>query len=142
MVARAADAIVSGAVLDMRLQPYEAHIPYLLQFKLDMNLYGMAHMALRVVEFRKAPPAAGQGSQSQQSAWEHQATAVLPMAPSSKRSSVTGSQVRCYGHLSAAKRAKRLQDAVKALNAHSLRRRDHACSPQQPGPLWTRKRGP
>lgn len=56
MVAKAANAIVSGAILSLRLQPYEAHIPFLLQFKLDMNLYGMAHMVLRTVEFRKVPP--------------------------------------------------------------------------------------
>lgn len=58
MVAKAANAVVSGAVLGLRLQPYEAHIPFLLQFKLDMNLYGMAHMVLRTVEFRKLPSSA------------------------------------------------------------------------------------
>ena len=56
MVAKAANAVVSGAILGLRLQPYEAHIPFLLQFKLDMNLYGMAHMVLRTAEFRKVPP--------------------------------------------------------------------------------------
>lgn len=55
MVAKAAIAVVSGAILGLRLQPYEAHIPFLLQFKLDMNLYGMAHMVLRTAEFRKVP---------------------------------------------------------------------------------------
>jgi hypothetical protein len=59
MVAKAANAIVSGMVLGLRLQPYEAHLPFLLQFKLDMNLYGMAHMVMRTVEFRKVPESSG-----------------------------------------------------------------------------------
>lgn len=47
---------MSGAVLGLKLQPYEAHIPYLLQFKIDMNVYGMGHLVCRAVQFRKDPP--------------------------------------------------------------------------------------
>lgn len=71
-VAKAADALVSGAVMGLKLQPFEAHIPYLLQFKIDMNLYGMSHLLCRAVFFRRdppqdAPPAAPHG-------WRHRVT--------------------------------------------------------------------
>jgi hypothetical protein len=55
-VSKAADAIVSGVVMGLKLQPYEAHIPYLLQFKIDMNIYGMGHLVCRAVHFRRDPP--------------------------------------------------------------------------------------
>jgi hypothetical protein len=42
--------------MGLKLQPYEAHIPYLLQFKIDMNIYGMGHLVCRAVHFRRDPP--------------------------------------------------------------------------------------
>ena len=56
LVPKAAEAILSGAVLGLKLQPYEAHLPFLLQFKIDMNLYGMSHIRCRAVQFRRDPP--------------------------------------------------------------------------------------
>ncbi|KAJ3341524.1 DNA polymerase zeta [Gonapodya sp. JEL0774] len=49
---RAADLLSSGAVLGRPFQPHEAHIPYLLQFLLDHNLFGMDFIHLRNVRFR------------------------------------------------------------------------------------------
>ena len=46
-VKRAARLVENGAVLGMKFQPHESHIPYLLQFKIDHNLYGMDWLKLR-----------------------------------------------------------------------------------------------
>ncbi|KAM0893040.1 hypothetical protein ACQ4PT_025368 [Festuca glaucescens] len=43
-----------GAVLDRVFQPYESHIPYLLHFLVDYNLYGMGHV--HVTDFKFRPP--------------------------------------------------------------------------------------
>lgn len=40
-------------------QPYESHLPYLLQLKIDFNLAGMAWLRLSAGRFRRAR--AGQG---------------------------------------------------------------------------------
>jgi hypothetical protein len=72
MVAKAADAIVSGAVMGLKLQPFEAHIPYLLQFKIDMNLYGMSHVLCSSVQFRREPP--GHASAGAPPGWAHTMT--------------------------------------------------------------------
>lgn len=71
--------------MGLRLQPFEAHIPYLLQFKIDMNLYGMSHLLCRAVQFRgelplqlrtQAPPG-----------WRHE----LTQAPAHKAAHAAGS---------------------------------------------------
>jgi DNA polymerase zeta len=49
--------VQSGAVLGRKFQPHESHVPYLLQMKVDFNLYGMGFMRLAKVLFRWA----GQG---------------------------------------------------------------------------------
>ncbi|KXS22182.1 hypothetical protein M427DRAFT_106570, partial [Gonapodya prolifera JEL478] len=49
---RAADLLASGAIMGRPLQPHESHIPYLLQFLLDHNLFGMDFIHLRNVLFR------------------------------------------------------------------------------------------
>jgi DNA polymerase zeta len=36
-------------------QPHEAHVPYILQFMIDYNLYGMSHVNLKNVKFRRDP---------------------------------------------------------------------------------------
>jgi hypothetical protein len=73
-VSKAADAIVSGAVMGLKLQPYEAHIPYLLQFKIDMNVYGMGHLVCRAVHFRRDPPPSTPPQVSP--GWNHEKTPV------------------------------------------------------------------
>ncbi|KAI9186318.1 hypothetical protein LWI28_016151 [Acer negundo] len=45
-----------GAVLDKSLQPHESHIPFILQFMVDYNLYGMGHLHLLKVKFRHPVP--------------------------------------------------------------------------------------
>lgn len=42
----------NGVVLNQTLQPYEAHIPYILQFMIDYNLYGMNLINLISVKYR------------------------------------------------------------------------------------------
>ncbi|KAL9233295.1 hypothetical protein vseg_008315 [Gypsophila vaccaria] len=55
-VSRAASLLLDGAVFERSVQPYEAHIPFLLQFLVDYNLYGMSHMHLVKMKFRHPVP--------------------------------------------------------------------------------------
>ncbi|GFP93756.1 DNA polymerase zeta catalytic subunit [Phtheirospermum japonicum] len=55
-VSRAADILLTGAILDKILQPYESHIPFLLQFLIDNHLYGMGHLHVSKVRFRSPVP--------------------------------------------------------------------------------------
>ncbi|KAF7817900.1 DNA polymerase zeta catalytic subunit isoform X1 [Senna tora] len=47
---------LAGAVFDKSLQPYESHIPFILQFLVDYNLYGMGHLHLSKMKFRLPIP--------------------------------------------------------------------------------------
>ncbi|KAJ1380912.1 Ribonuclease H-like superfamily [Sesbania bispinosa] len=49
-------ALKAGAVLDKGLQPHESHIPFILQFLVDYNLYGMGHLHLSKMRFRHPIP--------------------------------------------------------------------------------------
>jgi hypothetical protein len=84
-VAKAADALVSGAVMGLKLQPFEAHIPYLLQFKIDMNLYGMSHLLCRVVSFRRDPPQ--QARTRAAPGWQHEVTRATRLLASGEQPS-------------------------------------------------------
>lgn len=55
-VRRAANLLQSGAIMNKNFHPYESHVPYILQFMIDYNLYGMSfvHIPLDVVKFRQA----------------------------------------------------------------------------------------
>ncbi|KAL3516081.1 hypothetical protein ACH5RR_022983 [Cinchona calisaya] len=55
-VSRAATVLLGGAVLDRIVQPHESHIPYLLQFLIDYNLYGMGHLHVSKIKFRHPVP--------------------------------------------------------------------------------------
>ncbi|XP_021772931.1 DNA polymerase zeta catalytic subunit-like [Chenopodium quinoa] len=55
-VSRAANLLLSGVVFEKCLQPYESHIPFLLQFLVDYNLYGMGHMHVSKMKFRHPVP--------------------------------------------------------------------------------------
>ncbi|KAL1216430.1 DNA polymerase zeta catalytic subunit [Cardamine amara subsp. amara] len=55
-VARAAGVLLAGAVLGKSLQPYESHIPFILQFLVDYNLYGMGHVHISKMKFRSPVP--------------------------------------------------------------------------------------
>lgn len=55
-VSRAANLLLAGAVLNKSLQPHESHIPFILQFLVDYNLYGMGHLHLSKMRFRHPMP--------------------------------------------------------------------------------------
>ncbi|KAG2695557.1 hypothetical protein I3760_07G018400 [Carya illinoinensis] len=55
-VSRAAKLLLNSAVLDRSLQPYESHIPFILQFLVDYNLYGMGLIHLSKMKFRHPVP--------------------------------------------------------------------------------------
>lgn len=54
-VRRAANLLQSGAILSKNFSPHESHVPYILQFMIDYNLYGMSyvHVPLEVLKFRR-----------------------------------------------------------------------------------------
>ncbi|GAB2277490.1 hypothetical protein Dimus_012197 [Dionaea muscipula] len=56
-VARAASLLLGGAIFEKSLQPHESHIPFLLQFLVDYNLYGMGLLHLINMKFRQPVPA-------------------------------------------------------------------------------------
>uniref|UniRef100_J3MNX6 DNA polymerase zeta catalytic subunit n=1 Tax=Oryza brachyantha TaxID=4533 RepID=J3MNX6_ORYBR len=49
-------ALQDGAVLNRVFQPYESHIPYLLHFLIDYNLYGMGYVHVTDFKFRTPLP--------------------------------------------------------------------------------------
>ncbi|ODQ50587.1 hypothetical protein SAICODRAFT_61405 [Saitoella complicata NRRL Y-17804] len=53
---RLTELLARGMIMKRVLQPYEAHIPYLLQFMIDYNLYGCGFMKLKAVGFRQPLP--------------------------------------------------------------------------------------
>ncbi|XP_078050436.1 DNA polymerase zeta catalytic subunit [Augochlora pura] len=53
VIKRAADLLQNGAILNQNLQPHEAHIPFILQFMIDYNLYGMSLINLKDVKYRQ-----------------------------------------------------------------------------------------
>ncbi|XP_057871729.2 DNA polymerase zeta catalytic subunit isoform X2 [Cryptomeria japonica] len=53
---RVAALLLGGGILNHVFQPHESHIPYLLQFLIDHNLYGMGHIHLSKVKFRYPLP--------------------------------------------------------------------------------------
>ncbi|XP_076642989.1 DNA polymerase zeta catalytic subunit [Halictus rubicundus] len=53
MVKRAADLLQNGTILNQSLQPHEAHIPFVLQFMIDYNLYGMSLINLKNIKYRQ-----------------------------------------------------------------------------------------
>ena len=57
-VARAAKLLQGGGVAGKSLQPYEAHVPFLLQLKIDLNLAGMGWLHLSQVphQVQHRPP--------------------------------------------------------------------------------------
>ncbi|KAM7346127.1 DNA polymerase zeta catalytic subunit [Cochliomyia hominivorax] len=55
-VRRAANLLQNGAILNKNFHPHESHVPYILQFMIDYNLYGMSflHVPLEIVKFRRS----------------------------------------------------------------------------------------
>ncbi|CAN0016719.1 unnamed protein product [Lampetra fluviatilis] len=56
MVKRVSELLQGGAVMNKSFQPHDAHIPYVLQFFIDYNLYGMNLLKLAAVKFRRGSP--------------------------------------------------------------------------------------
>lgn len=54
-IRRAANLLQNGAILNKTFHPHESHVPYILQFMIDYNLYGMSflHVPLEIVKFRR-----------------------------------------------------------------------------------------
>lgn len=55
-ITRLADLFRSGAILGKACQPFESHVPYLLQFMIDYNLYGCGSVRCQTVFFRSPLP--------------------------------------------------------------------------------------
>lgn len=56
MVRRTANLLQNGAILNRVYQPHESHLPYILQFMIDYNLYGMSFLCVpsTVIRYRQA----------------------------------------------------------------------------------------
>ncbi|MCO5600145.1 hypothetical protein L7F22_054253 [Adiantum nelumboides] len=52
-VPRLSELLLGGGILNRRFQPYESHIPFLLQVMVDHNLAGMGHVHLSDIKFRQ-----------------------------------------------------------------------------------------
>lgn len=54
-IKRAANLLQNGAILGRIFQPHESHVPYILQFMIDYNLYGMSflHIPNKLVRYRQ-----------------------------------------------------------------------------------------
>ncbi|KAJ1793941.1 DNA polymerase zeta, partial [Coemansia sp. RSA 2399] len=56
VVSRAGSLLASGAVMGRKMDIFESHLPYTLQFLVDYNLYGMGWINLSKVLFRSPLP--------------------------------------------------------------------------------------
>lgn len=54
-IREAANLLRSGRILNRLFTPYEAHIPFPLQFMADYNLYCMDHLIIRRLRLRRSP---------------------------------------------------------------------------------------
>lgn len=55
-VRKAAAMVQNGVILNKVFHPHESHVPYVQQFMIDYNLYGMSfvHVPVEILKFRKA----------------------------------------------------------------------------------------
>lgn len=56
VVARLADLLHQGLIMNRKFQPYEAHLGYILQFMADFNLYGCDYLRATKFMFRSPVP--------------------------------------------------------------------------------------
>ncbi|XP_024028845.1 DNA polymerase zeta catalytic subunit isoform X2 [Morus notabilis] len=90
-VSRAANLLLSGGVLDKCLQPHEAHIPFILQFLVDYNLYGMGHIHLSKMKFRHPVPDAFLPKKSINTEQAKKGMDPFTCAPTDSEADVSGS---------------------------------------------------
>ena len=67
---RLADLLRNGTIMGRPFQPYEAHIPYLLQFMADYGLYGCGWVECQIVTFRAPVPLGLDPFQGQSNLWD------------------------------------------------------------------------
>lgn len=62
-IRRAANLLQNGAILGRIFQPHESHVPFILQFMIDFNLYGMSfmHVPAKKIKFRQSLNIANDG---------------------------------------------------------------------------------
>lgn len=62
-IRRAANLLQNGAILGRIYQPHESHVPFILQFMIDYNLYGMSslHVPNKLVRYRQHTHRASDG---------------------------------------------------------------------------------
>lgn len=53
LIKRLADLLIDGAIMNESFQPFNAHVPYNLQFLIDYNLFGMNFIHLNKYKHRK-----------------------------------------------------------------------------------------
>lgn len=55
-IRKAANLLQNGAILGRIFQPHESHVPFILQFMIDFNLYGMSflHVPAKLIKYRQA----------------------------------------------------------------------------------------
>lgn len=69
-IRRAANLLQNGVILGKVYQPHESHVPYILQFMIDFNLYGMSFVYTPLKLLRYRQPTAVVGDNQQQPADE------------------------------------------------------------------------
>ncbi|XP_043488413.1 DNA polymerase zeta catalytic subunit isoform X1 [Polistes fuscatus] len=52
IIKKVADLLQNGSISNLKLQPHEAHIPFILQFMMDYNLYGMNFINIKSIKHR------------------------------------------------------------------------------------------
>ncbi|KAK3944003.1 hypothetical protein QBC46DRAFT_416957 [Diplogelasinospora grovesii] len=72
VMSRLADLLQQGAIMGRALQPYEAHLQYLLQFMTDYNLYGCGFIEAIKTTFRAPVPLRDEYGQDSAHTWHHE----------------------------------------------------------------------
>ncbi|KAK3365131.1 hypothetical protein B0T24DRAFT_537026 [Lasiosphaeria ovina] len=70
VMTRLADILQQGLIMGRKFQPYEAHLQYLLQFKIDYNLYGCGYLDSAYVRFRAPVPDFDQDVENSGPTWD------------------------------------------------------------------------
>ncbi|DBA81937.1 hypothetical protein WJX77_000726 [Trebouxia sp. C0004] len=94
-VTRIATLLQSGVIMNRSFQPHESHVPFLLQFKIDFNLYGMGLLRLGHVLFRHPVPTAAHSRHG----WAETPVLAVPEGVSSPASHSHHGQSNRQSHL-------------------------------------------